>query len=177
VRKRPGVRPPGTWDAFETGVRAIVGEHLTPSHANRLAARLVQRFGTRVPGLEPLGLTHTFPSPSALAVADLGAVGLARTQAATIGSFARALAADELRLDRSLSLEQLIASLTSLAGLDTWTAHYIALRLGEPDASPIDDAALEEQAERWRPWRALAATHLSLPHETHRLEQRLKGAA
>jgi AraC family transcriptional regulator of adaptative response / DNA-3-methyladenine glycosylase II len=177
LRKRPGMRPPGTWDAFETGVRAIVAEHVTPSRANRLAARLVQRFGTRVSGLERLGLTHTFPSPSTLAVADLGAVGLARTRAATIRSFARAVAAEELRLDRSVSLEQLIASLTSLAGLDTWTAHYIALRLGEPDASPIDDLALEEQAERWRPWRALAATHLSLAHETHPLEQRLRGAA
>jgi AraC family transcriptional regulator of adaptative response / DNA-3-methyladenine glycosylase II len=176
-RKRPGMRPPGTWDGFETGVRAIVGEHVTPSGANRLVARLVRRFGTRVPGLERLGLTHTFPSPSTLALADLGAVGLARTRAATIRSFARAVAVDELRLDRSVSLEQLITSLTSLAGLDTWTAHYIALRLGEPDAFPIDDAALEEQAERWRPWRALAATHLSLAHEADQLEQRLRGAA
>jgi AraC family transcriptional regulator, regulatory protein of adaptative response / DNA-3-methyladenine glycosylase II len=177
LRRRPGLRPPGTWDAFETGVRAIVAVHLTPSGANRLTARLVQCFGTRVPGLERLGLTHTFPSPSTLAVADLGAVGLARTRAATIRSFAQAVAADEIRLDRSVSLVQLIASLTSVAGIDPLTAHSIALRLGEPDASPIDDPALAERAERWRPWRALAATYLSLLHETDQLEQRLRGAA
>jgi AraC family transcriptional regulator of adaptative response / DNA-3-methyladenine glycosylase II len=29
VRARPGLRPPGTWDPFETGVRAIIGQQVT----------------------------------------------------------------------------------------------------------------------------------------------------
>ena len=61
LEARPGLRPPGTWDAFETGVRAIIGQQVTLAHANAIAGRLVERLGTRVPGLEPLGLTHTFP--------------------------------------------------------------------------------------------------------------------
>jgi AraC family transcriptional regulator of adaptative response / DNA-3-methyladenine glycosylase II len=69
----------------------------------------------------------------------------------------------------------LIPSITAVEGLGAWTAHYLALRLGEPDACPTTDlglrralrthapsmlASLAEIAENWRPWRALAATHL-----------------
>jgi AraC family transcriptional regulator, regulatory protein of adaptative response / DNA-3-methyladenine glycosylase II len=172
---RPGLRPPGTWDPFETGVRAIIGQQVSLVHANTIAGRLVERLGTRVPGLEPLGLTHTFPSAATLAGADLGGLGLTPARARAIGLFAGAVAADAVRLDRSIGLDRLIASITALDGLGPWTAHYLALRLGEPDACPTTDlglrralprhaphatAALDDLAERWRPWRALAATHL-----------------
>jgi AraC family transcriptional regulator, regulatory protein of adaptative response / DNA-3-methyladenine glycosylase II len=65
-----------------------------------------------------------------------------------------------------------LADLGELDGLGPWTAHYLALRLGEPDAWPVGDAGLRRAlqgnagggdaalAERWRPWRALAAAHL-----------------
>jgi AraC family transcriptional regulator, regulatory protein of adaptative response / DNA-3-methyladenine glycosylase II len=71
LRARPGLRPPGTWSAFETGVRAIIGQQLTLTRANTVTGRLVERFGTPVPGLEQLSLTHTFPSAHAVASADL----------------------------------------------------------------------------------------------------------
>jgi AraC family transcriptional regulator, regulatory protein of adaptative response / DNA-3-methyladenine glycosylase II len=174
LRRRPGLRPPGSWDGFETGVRAILGQQATLAGANRSTARLVQRFGERVPGLEPLGLTHTFPVPATLAGADLEACGLGRPRAAALRAFARAVADDEVRLDRSVSLEQLVGSLTSLGGIDESTAEYLALRLGELDAFPAEvipqrgvsgkapqiAVAPTERAERWRPWRAVAATHL-----------------
>lgn len=174
LRARPGLRPPGTWDPFETGVRAIIGRQETLDGANVIAGRLVERFGTPVPGLERLGLTHTFPSPSSLATADLSALGLAPSRANAIRSFACAVAEDAVRLDRSISLDQLITSIAALDGLGSGTAHYVALRLGEPDACPTSDFAHQravprhaldaaaELAERWRPWRALAATHLWL---------------
>jgi AraC family transcriptional regulator of adaptative response / DNA-3-methyladenine glycosylase II len=116
LRERPGLRPPGTWDGFETGVHAILGQQAMLNGANRLTARLVHRFGERVPGLERLGLTHTFPSPATLANADLEACGLARSRATAIRTFARAVAADEVRLDRSVGLETLIG----LAHLAWW---------------------------------------------------------
>jgi AraC family transcriptional regulator, regulatory protein of adaptative response / DNA-3-methyladenine glycosylase II len=97
-----------------------------------ILARLVERHGTAVPGLAELGLTHTFPSPTALAEADLGGLGLTSREAETIRSFARAVADDEVRLDGSVGLDGLIASLTAIEGLDPWTAHSIARRLGEP---------------------------------------------
>jgi 3-methyladenine DNA glycosylase/8-oxoguanine DNA glycosylase len=84
-----------------------------------------------------------------------------------------------VRLDRSVPLGKLVGSITALPGLGPWTAHYIALRMGEPDALPTSDLGLRRAlvsrgaaavlpsadqlaavAEAWRPWRALAAVHL-----------------
>jgi AraC family transcriptional regulator of adaptative response / DNA-3-methyladenine glycosylase II len=174
VRARPGVRVPGTWDAFETGVRAIIGQQISVNAANTLTGRLVERLGTPVPGLVQLGLTHTFPQPETIAQADLLEIGLTVRRADAVRSFARGIADDTIRLDRSISLDRLVASITAIDGLGEWTANYIALRLGERDAFPVGDLGLQRAldlgtrgatatlAERWRPWRALAATHLWL---------------
>jgi 3-methyladenine DNA glycosylase/8-oxoguanine DNA glycosylase len=158
-------------------VRAIVGQQVTVTGANTIAGRLVERLGTAVPGLRPLALTHTFPSPETLADADLSGLGLTRSRTDAIRSFARAVADDVIRLDGSMSLERLVASITAIDGLGPWTANYLALRLGERDACPMGDRGLQralarhvrrsaagfgELTERWRPWRALAATHLWL---------------
>jgi AraC family transcriptional regulator of adaptative response / DNA-3-methyladenine glycosylase II len=180
LRARPGLRPPGAWDPFETGVRAIIGQQVTVAGANTLTGRLVRRLGTPVPGLEQLGLTHTFPAPAVLASADLGGLGLTSTRAEAIRSFARAVASQAVRLDRSVPFERLISSIVAVDGLGAWTAHYLALRLGEPDACPSTDLGLRralrvhapeftsvaELAEQWRPWRALAATQLWLADAT-----------
>jgi AraC family transcriptional regulator of adaptative response / DNA-3-methyladenine glycosylase II len=163
VEARPGLRVPGTWDAFETGVRAIIGQQVTVAGANTLMGRLVRRYG--------------IPTPDTLAAADLTGLGLTRARAGAIRSFAGAVADGAVRLDRTLSLDELVASIVAIDGLGVWTAHYLALRLGERDACPTTDlglrravaqrtgdtaAPLPELAERWRPWRALAATHLWL---------------
>ncbi len=192
LRARAGLRPPGTWDPFEIGVRAIIGQQVTVAGANTLAGRLVRRFGTPVPGLEVLGLTHTFPSAETLAEADYQGLGLTRARAEAIRAFAHGVAEDEIRLDRSVSLEQLVTSLAAVNGLGPWTAQYIALRLGEPDACPTTDlglrralprpalataASLDHLAERWRPWRALAATHLWLAEPAEPALRTSRGAA
>jgi AraC family transcriptional regulator of adaptative response / DNA-3-methyladenine glycosylase II len=82
---------------------------------------------------------------------------------------------DVIRLDGSMSLDQLVSAVTAVDGLGPWTAHYLALRLGEPDACPTTDLAfrqalapriarsglpLAQATERWRPWRALATAQL-----------------
>jgi AraC family transcriptional regulator of adaptative response / DNA-3-methyladenine glycosylase II len=177
LRARPGLRVPGTWDPFETGVRAIIGQQVSVAGAGTVTGRLVQQHGTPVPGLRELGLTHTFPSPSTLATVDLAGLGFPTARAEAIGNFARAVAEDRIRLDRSVGLDQLVASITAVRGLGPWTAHYLALRLGEPDAFPAADLGLRRAAgagallspaqlaglaQRWSPWRALAAVHLWL---------------
>jgi AraC family transcriptional regulator, regulatory protein of adaptative response / DNA-3-methyladenine glycosylase II len=193
LRARPGLRTPGTWDPFEAGVRAIIGQQISVTGANTIAGRLVARFGTPVPGLQQLGLTHAFPAATKLAGADLAGLGLPRTRQESIRSFARAVVADALRLDGSVSLDELIASLTAIRGLGSWTANYLALRLGEPDAFPATDlgllraldgsappkspAALARLADRWRPWRALAATYLWTAASSQALEGARKRAA
>jgi AraC family transcriptional regulator of adaptative response / DNA-3-methyladenine glycosylase II len=94
-----------------------------------------------------------------------------------------------VRLDRSQTLDDQLASLVAVPGLGPWTAKYIALRMGEPDAFPSTDLGLRRSvealaggsvtpraigqiAERWRPWRAHAAIHLWLtprPSDLRRL--------
>jgi AraC family transcriptional regulator, regulatory protein of adaptative response / DNA-3-methyladenine glycosylase II len=165
VARRPGLRPPGTWDPFETGVRAIIDRHAPAGTGHRLAVRIVQRFGEPVPGLRQLGLTHTFPTPTALDGAALEDLGLTPVQTAGVRAFCQAVSSDGLPLDRSLPLHRLLACLTAIDGIDEQTAHYIALRLGEADAYPAGPPGCDFQAGdpgRWSPWRALAATHLWL---------------
>src|ERR687891_340657 len=130
-------------------------------------------------GTEPLGLTHTFPPAAALAEADLDGIGLPGARIRAVQGFAAAVAENRVRLDRSVGLDELVDSITALPGLGPWTAHYVALRLGEPDALPASDLGLRRalangsapaalpsagdlaaRAESWRPWRALAAVHL-----------------
>jgi AraC family transcriptional regulator of adaptative response / DNA-3-methyladenine glycosylase II len=171
VAARPGLRLPGTWDPFETGVRAIVGQQVTVRGATTLAGRIVARHGTPVPGLQQLGLTHTFPSASALAGADLDGLGLTGARQAALAAFATAVAGDDVRLDGSTRTDELVAQVAALPGLGPWTAQYLALRMGDRDAFPstdlalrkaagLDARAIEATAEAWRPWRATAAIHL-----------------
>ncbi len=176
VQARPGLRVPGTWDPFETGVRAIIGQQVSVAGATTITGRLVERLGTPVPGLTQWRLTHLFPRPETVAEADLHGLGLPGARAEAVRAFARAVATGELPLDRSLPLDDLVAAITAVPGLGPWTAHYLALRLGERDAFPATDlglrraharltrderpGSLEAHAERWRPWRALAAIHL-----------------
>jgi AraC family transcriptional regulator of adaptative response / DNA-3-methyladenine glycosylase II len=167
IAAAPGRRVPGAWDGFETGVRAILGQQVSVAGASTLAGRLVERLGTPVPGLAEWGLSATFPSAEVVAAGDLDGLGLPASRATAIRSFATAVAVDDVRLDGSLGLDLLVERLTALPGIGPWTAHYLALRLGERDAFPAGDLVLRRAvddvavaAERWRPWRALAAIHL-----------------
>lgn len=173
MRGRPGIRPPGTWDPFETGVSAIIGEQASVGEASTIAARIVERHGTRVPGLHPLGLTHLFPTPETLVSADLSGIGIPSACGAAITSFARAVRDRDIRLDRGDRLEDLTASIVAIRGLGPGTSQYLALRMGEPDAFTATDLGLrrwhpggspvpQSDAERWRPWRAQAASYLWL---------------
>ena len=50
-----------------------------------------------------------------------------------------------------------------LPGIGPWTAQYIAMRIGEPDAFPAGDLYLKsfaKESEAWRPWRAYAAMYI-----------------
>ncbi len=176
VRARPGVRVPGTWDAFETGVRAIVGQQVSVAGASTVTARIVARVGRPVPGLEAWGLTHTFPDPETVAHADLDGIGMPGARAAAIKAFAAAVDKGDVPLDGSLPLDELITAICAVPGLGPWTASYLAIRLGEPDAFPAADlglrkaanpggaalttAELTARAEAWRPHRAAAAVRL-----------------
>jgi len=179
LRRLPGVRVPGAWDRFELAVRAILGQQVSVRGATTLAGRLARAFGEPVAGLEKEGLSHLFPTPEALAGADLGRVGLTRARAEAIRALAIATRDGALALGTPRGLDEAVTQLRTLPGVGTWTAQYIAMRaLGEPDAFPSGDLglrralarkgvlpssrAVDERAEAWRPWRAYAAMTLWL---------------
>jgi len=181
MKRLPGLRVPGAWDPFELAIRAVLGQQVSVRGATTLAGRLVETFGTPFEPSEPgrAELTHRFPSPAALAEADVASIGMPGSRADTIRGLARAVASGELELGAPLGLDAAVEQLTGLPGIGPWTAHYVALRaLGEPDAFPAGDLglrkalsengkplaerALRERAERWRPWRGYAALWLWL---------------
>lgn len=173
VTAQPGLRPPGTWDPFEACVRAVVGQQISVAGARTILGRLAARLGQPVGGLDAMGLDRLFPSPTAIAEGDLDGLGLTTARARTLRELAAAVLDGTVVLDGSVGLDELVASLTALRGVGPWTAQYVALRLGEPDAMPVGDlglrkglAALAPDADlatvapRWVPWRAFAAMHL-----------------
>lgn len=168
---RPGVRVPGSWDPFEIGVTAIAsqGGH-SPNESRELLRRLVASYGSPVPGLERFCLTHTFPSPAVLADPriDFREAGLPADLAVVLQSYASAIVQGVIRLDGSLSPNQLVSSISALPGVSASSAQYLALRMGEPNAFPAEDAILQKVlggsgpavGQGWQPWRAYAAAHI-----------------
>jgi AraC family transcriptional regulator of adaptative response / DNA-3-methyladenine glycosylase II len=180
LRVRPGLRVPGAWDAFEIGVRAVLGQQITVPAAVRLAAKFVARYGEPYADktMELEGLTHVFAHPERIARANLTSMGMPSARARALSALAAAFVDDSRIFAKGQGLEDCVSRLRSLRGVGEWTAQYIAMRqLREPDAFPADDVALKRilsriegreftsrellaRAERWRPWRAYAAQHL-----------------
>ena len=178
VRARPALRVTGAFDRFEWAVRAVLGQQISVRAALTIASRLLAKLGTpmRHAGLQPP--LYAWPDASRLAGAKLStltALGLTKARAATLLGLARAVAEGSLALDHGADPVATRDALLALPGVGPWTAQYIELRaLGWPDAFPAGDLGLrralggistaecEARSERWRPWRAYAATHLWL---------------
>ena len=176
VRNAPGRRIPGTTDPFELAVRAILGQQVSVAGARTLAGRLVEARGK--PLTTPSGgITHLFPTPDALADADLAEVGMPEARRRALRALAAAVADGELVLDRGASRAEAAAALRALPGIGPWTASYVAMRaLGDPDVFLAGDLGvrkaaarlglpdrpkdLEAHSQRWRPWRSYAVLHL-----------------
>ena len=172
VRRWPGQRLPGAWDAYELAVRAVLGQQISVAAAHTLASRIVERFGIPHESSAVAGLGALFPTPDLLADAPLESTGLTRARAATIRGLSRACADGSLDLSSFQSLEEFVKRLSELPGIGAWTAQYIAMRAqSRPDAFPagdlvlrklagdgvaITERAMESIAEAWRPWRAYA---------------------
>jgi AraC family transcriptional regulator of adaptative response / DNA-3-methyladenine glycosylase II len=175
VRRAPGRRVPGAADGFEIAVRAVLGQQVSLASARGSAARLVAGLGEPLAHTHGL-LTHTFPSPQALAAADPALLRMPAARAETLRSLARTVGGD-LDLSAGADRDETRRRLLEIRGIGPWTAEYVAMRaLADTDAFPATDlgvlhglAALDapntprgagERAERWRPWRAYAVQHL-----------------
>lgn len=175
LRERPGVRAPGHVDPAELTVRAVLGQQVSVRAARTLAGRLVERFG------EPLerpdgALTHTFPTPEALAVADPAGMSIPVARGRALVGVADALADGRVDLGPGCDRDEAERRLVELRGIGPWTARYVRMRgLGDPDvfletdlgvrralekaALPATPAAAARGALAWSPWRSYA-THL-----------------
>lgn len=174
-----GLRLPGSLDAFELAVRAVLGQQVTVAAARTLARRLVERFGS--PLATPWAEVNiVFPDPALIArtpVERIAELGIIRTRANAIIEIAKAWPALAERLSSGSPPEALIEALCALPGIGPWTAHYIAMRaMSWPDAFPPNDVALlkamkqlfdttsqreaDAVAAAWRPWRAYAVLRL-----------------
>jgi AraC family transcriptional regulator of adaptative response / DNA-3-methyladenine glycosylase II len=180
----PGLRPPGTWDPYETGVRAIIGQQVSVAGATTIAGRIVARCGMpfTLPGWDGPALRALFPQPEVLAVADLAQIGMPGARAEAVRRFAAAVATGEVVLGGTPlrpGLDELVSAVAALPGLGPWTGQYLALRSGYADAFPATDLGVRralcdaegtpasgraalQRAEPWRPWRAHATVHLWL---------------
>ena len=174
VAGTPGIRLPGTVDAAETALRAVLGQQVSVAAARTAASRLAEALGERLPpALAGDGPDLLFPTPTA--VAEQGAevlTGPAR-RTATMVALATALANGTVALDAGRDPAAFRADLTALPGIGPWTAGYLAMRvLGDPDELLADDLAVRrgavalgiddllQHADRWAPWRSYAALHL-----------------
>jgi DNA-3-methyladenine glycosylase II len=185
VQAAPGLRLPGAWSAFELVVRAIVGQQVSVKAATTLIGRLVSRAGERIADHPHAGTAWRFPTPAALANADLAQIGMPGKRVAALQGVARAVASGEAPIDdihagrvSAAALADARAALLALPGIGPWTVEYIAMRAWrDVDAFPATDLVLmqaiaardpalsraplqRERTQAWRPWRAYAAMHL-----------------
>jgi DNA-3-methyladenine glycosylase II len=169
----PGLRLPGSLDAFEQGVRAVLGQLISVAMAAKLAGKVVAAFG------EPLADApgfYLFPGAQRMVQADplaLKALGMPLRRAEALIHLAQAAISGNLPLVAPDNIEAGIKQLQTLPGIGRWTANYFALRGWQaPDIFLADDYLIKQRfpgmtpariaryASRWHPWRSYALMHI-----------------
>ncbi len=155
-------------DGFAGLAAIIVAQQLSTASANAIWGRLAAAFDP----LDPEAILRARP-------ARLARLGLSAPKIRALKEIARAVKRGDLALAAlgELAAEEAHAALTAVHGIGPWTADiYLLSCLGHADAWPAGDLALQEAvrlafklparptakemlalAERWRPWRAVAA--------------------
>ncbi|HDT2604702.1 TPA: DNA-3-methyladenine glycosylase 2 [Klebsiella quasipneumoniae subsp. similipneumoniae] len=170
---RPGLRLPGSLDAFEQAVRAVLGQLVSVAMAAKLTAKVVAAYG------EPLADAPgylLFPEPQALARAKplaLKATGMSLRRAEALIHLAQATIDGRLPLAAPDDIDAGMKQLQTLPGIGRWTASYFALRGWQakdiflPDDylikqrfSGMTPARIGQYARRWQPWRSYALLHI-----------------
>ncbi|MBM6595503.1 DNA-3-methyladenine glycosylase family protein [Microvirga pudoricolor] len=160
LRRRPA--------GFEGLAWIVVGQQLSTASAAAIWARVGDRFAPVTPD-------------AILGASDEGlrAAGLSASKIRTLRNIAVEVAEGRLPLEtlQDMPADEAHDRLTALKGIGPWTADvYLLFCLGHPDAFPAGDLAVQEAAriayglderpnaralealaERWRPWRGVAA--------------------
>jgi DNA-3-methyladenine glycosylase II len=160
LRRRPAGFP---------GLCAIIcAQQLSTASAGAIWGRLAAAFDP----LDAEALRRARPD-------KLARIGLSRPKIRTLKAISKALRKGEIDIDAlaHMQADAAHAALVALHGIGPWTADiYLLFCLGHADAWPAGDLALQEAArlafglqrrpaqsemvklaERWRPWRGVAA--------------------
>ncbi|WP_233271692.1 DNA-3-methyladenine glycosylase family protein [Paraburkholderia acidiphila] len=167
----PGLRVPGAWSGFELVVRAIVGQQVSVKAATTIVGRLVERVGKRIDDHRHARTAWRFPTPAALAAADLAGIGMPGKRVAALQGFAQAVASGAVKIERAYAekaendqnkprskrqnrqidaiaqapadLDAMRAALLALPGIGPWTVEYVAMRAWrDANAWPATDLVL-----------------------------------
>ncbi|WP_110641560.1 AlkA N-terminal domain-containing protein [Salinicola sp. CPA57] len=110
-----GLRLPGSWNVFESGIRAVLGQQISIAAANRLIQQLVDQLGERAGNKR-----RHFPAASVIAASDLSFLKLPGSRRETVRRLAVAYASGEVGDDPQQWL--------TLKGIGPWTANVAAFR-------------------------------------------------
>jgi DNA-3-methyladenine glycosylase II len=165
-----GIRPP--LRKRDPGFASLIGIVVSQQVSTASAAAIWARLRSVLPAMDP-------ETVRAASDGDLRAGGLSRPKMAAIRAIAAAALDGSLPLEQlgEMDVERAHSLLTAVKGVGPWTADvYLLFCLGHPDAFPAGDLAVQEAArlalglparpdaralggiaERWRPWRGVAA--------------------
>lgn len=157
--------------AFETLLRAIVGQQISVKAAQSVWSRFEEKVGV-----------VTTESVLARTPAALRACGLSKQKVEYIRDLARHFESGAInpRRFKLLADEELIQALCDVRGIGRWTAEmFLIFHLRRPDVYPLQDIGLIRAVEKhylggkraskqeivavgdqWRPWRTVATWYL-----------------
>ena len=178
-----GLHLPHTASVFEALVLAVLGQQISTSVARIIRTLLIETFG---PSAEFDGeIYYAFPRPASIwasSPAELHTMKLTQRKSEYVHGLAGSALDPEMGLERleELTDREIVEKLVALRGVGMWTAQWALIRaVGRPDALPLGDLALrrvvsrlfmdgedvndakvEEIAQRWSPYRTYATVYL-----------------
>lgn len=114
-----GLRLPGTWNLFEAGVRAVLGQQISVAGALKLVATLVQYYGKKN------GDLMLFPLPEDILNSDLNELKMPVARRATLLNLSKFMVSNpQASPDEWLQIK----------GIGSWTVDYVKMRgLSDPN--------------------------------------------
>ena len=178
-----GLHLPHTASVFEALVLAVLGQQISTNVARIIRTLLIETFG---PSAEFDGETYyAFPRPASIwasSPAELHTMKLTQRKSEYVHGLAGSALNPEMGLEclEELTDREIVEKLVALRGVGMWTAQWALIRaVGRPDALPLGDLALrrvvsrlfmdgedvndakvEEIAQRWSPYRTYATVYL-----------------
>jgi DNA-3-methyladenine glycosylase II len=123
-------------DYYQELVDAIISQQLSVHAAHSIETRFRELFGGHFPTAEEILTTD---------VEALRAIGFSRAKAAYVLDLAAHIADGRVRFDHldSLTNDEVIAELTAVKGIGTWTAHmFLMFCMGRTDILPVGDLGI-----------------------------------